>query len=67
MPRPFIPSGQGRVNGLITASKPASRFPVGQYPQVIMPAAVKQPSRDFGTNIDVPQPGHITRALVSVI
>jgi hypothetical protein len=32
-----------------------------------MPAASKQPSRDFGANIVVPQPGHITRALVSVI
>ena len=64
---PFIPSGQGRINGFIAASQPASRLHGGQYPQADMLAVSKQPSRDFGANIDVPQPGHITRALLSVI
>jgi hypothetical protein len=67
MPGPFITLGQGRVNGFIAASQPASRLSGGQYPQADTSAAIKQPSRDFGANIDVPQPGHITRALVSVI
>ena len=67
MPRLFISSGQGRVNGFVTGSQSAPRLPGGQYPQANVPAAIRQPSRDFGANIDLPQPGHITRALVSVI
>jgi hypothetical protein len=60
--------GRGHINGLIAASWPASRLPDGQHSQADMPAAIKQPpSRDFGTSIDVPQPSHITRALLSVI
>jgi hypothetical protein len=67
MPRTFPPSRPERINSYITGPQPTSRLPVGQYPQANVPAAIKQPSRDFGANIDVPQPGHITRALVSVI
>jgi hypothetical protein len=67
MPRHFIPFRQGRVISFIAASQPDSRLPRGQYPQADIPAPIKQPSRDFGANIDVPQPGHITRALLSVV
>jgi|tagenome__1003787_1003787.scaffolds.fasta_scaffold20183231_1 hypothetical protein len=63
----FINLGQGQLTGVFAASQRDSRFFGGQHPPVVRLTATKQPSRDFGADIDVPPPGRITSAVLNAI